>query len=309
VDPVDPHVDGVGARPRPPVERDRLVLPLRGRPRDRGRRQACVRAAELLQGSPEAVAGQPTRVQQRQHLGHPEALARPRRHRASRRRHLPVLVVAVADHQPATVLVEQRRTRRTARLIGPRPLSDYLEHRRTLPSRRANADPDQNLPGLSLARDEPPLRPACRSVRRAISPDPRPQRVRLSRRTATRLHADLRKRRNVAERPFNTTSRRRPVLPGPHDYPQRVPHHDSSPDFARSEPELFHVTDGPQMRRMTPRPSPAGTPLEGRTWSGPWTASGCRTTCCLGTAHGCAGLRLPPRPKPIVSGTCRRPGG
>ena len=72
-------------------------------------------------------------VQQRQHLGHPRRLARPRRqdrrrepgpltrfridalvidprpadrHRTGRGDHLPGLVVAVADHQPVTVLVD-----------------------------------------------------------------------------------------------------------------------------------------------------------------------------------------------------------
>jgi len=135
-------------------------------------------------------------VEQRQHLGHPRRLARPRgqdrrrepatftgrligalvvdprcshQHRTCRRGHLPGLVVAVADHQPATVLVdlvgvcldvggdlglqrrgqhlpgtvahdfiEQRRAARPVGLVGRGLLVDYLEHGCTFPNQRAN---------------------------------------------------------------------------------------------------------------------------------------------------------------------------
>ena len=83
-------------------------------------------------------------------------------HRARRRGHLPRLMVAVADHQPVTVLVDLIRVRvdvggdlglqrrrqhlpgtvahdlieqRAARLVGLGPVVDYLEHGRTFPSR------------------------------------------------------------------------------------------------------------------------------------------------------------------------------
>jgi hypothetical protein len=144
-------------------------------------------------------------VQQRQHLGHlrrlpgprrhdrrrePLPLARlfvdalvvdpwrPHRHRSCGRGHLPLGVVAVADHQPVTVLVnltavrrdvgghlglqrscqhhpravtndriQHRRPRRltdSADHVGRLGVVDYLEHGRTLPNQRSNAGPDQN---------------------------------------------------------------------------------------------------------------------------------------------------------------------
>ena len=81
----------------------------------------------------EVTGRQPMQVQQRQHLGHLRGLARPRRqnrrgkplpltgigvdalvvdprrghrHRPRRGQHLPLMVIAVAHHQPATVLVD-----------------------------------------------------------------------------------------------------------------------------------------------------------------------------------------------------------
>jgi len=85
-------------------------------------------------------------------------------------------VVTIADHQPPTSLVElvderldvggdlglQRRSehrpgtiaddlikqRPTGRLVGRLDVVDYLEHGRTFPSRRANADPDQTCMGI-----------------------------------------------------------------------------------------------------------------------------------------------------------------
>jgi len=62
------------------------------------------------------------------------------------------------EHLPRTVageLVEQRPTdgRRDV-LLGPVLLVDYLEHGRTFPSRRVNADHDPNLSmGFDLARE------------------------------------------------------------------------------------------------------------------------------------------------------------
>ena len=53
VDAVDPHVHVVRPGQRPGRERDGLVLPLRGHPGDRGRRQALVGAQELGQRRPE----------------------------------------------------------------------------------------------------------------------------------------------------------------------------------------------------------------------------------------------------------------
>ena len=208
MDPVDPHVDVVGLGQRPLAERLGLVLPLLGEPGDRLGRQAGGGAEELLQRRSEVRARQSVKVQQRQHLGQLRGFAGPRRqdrrgeplalpaglidpavvdpglahrHRTRGGAHLPRLVVAVADHQPVSVLVDlvgvgrdvgrdlglQRRREHLPRavtddLIEQRPttrgrvdagldvLLDYLEHGRTFPSRRANADPDQNLYGLQI---------------------------------------------------------------------------------------------------------------------------------------------------------------
>jgi hypothetical protein len=58
------------------------------------------------------------------------------------------------QHLPGPVAhdrIKQRRTRRHGgRLVGLADLLDYLEHGRTFPSQRANADPDQNLHGLQI---------------------------------------------------------------------------------------------------------------------------------------------------------------
>ena len=103
----------------------------------------------------------------------------PDRNPTRRRGHLPRLVVAVADHQTVPVLVdlvgerldvggdlglqrrrehlscavaddlvEQRPTGRV--LVGRLDVLHYLEHGRTFPSRRANADPDQYLQWVSI---------------------------------------------------------------------------------------------------------------------------------------------------------------
>jgi hypothetical protein len=203
VDPVDPAVDVVGVGQRPLAERLGVVLPLAGEPGDRRRRQARGRAEELLQRRAEVTAGQAVQIQQRQHLGdlrglpgpgrqdhrsepHPLAAVfvdalvvdprRPHQHRTRRRAHLPLRVVPVADHQPATRLVDlvgvgvyvrsdlslqRRRQHRpravTGKLVKQRPadscrgvcvglvlLVDYLEHGRTFPNQRSNAGPDQN---------------------------------------------------------------------------------------------------------------------------------------------------------------------
>ncbi len=58
------------------------------------------------------------------------------------------------QHLPGPVAhdrIKQPRTgRHGGRLVGLADLLDYLEHGRTFPSRRANADPDQNLHGLQI---------------------------------------------------------------------------------------------------------------------------------------------------------------
>ncbi len=150
-----------------PAERGRLVLPLRGEPGDRRRRQARAGAQELLQRRPEVGRGQPVQIQQRQHLGHPRATCAtrpagsPRRtaparpvasstrlsltrgartaHRPGRGGHLPRLVVAVADHQPPAVLVDLVGVRldvgrdlrlQRRRQHPPRPVADDLIQQR-----------------------------------------------------------------------------------------------------------------------------------------------------------------------------------
>ena len=55
------------------------------------------------------------------------------------------------EHRPRTItddLVQQRPTGRV--LVGRLGVVDYFEHGRTFPSRRANADPDQNSYGLQI---------------------------------------------------------------------------------------------------------------------------------------------------------------
>ena len=104
-----------------------------GQPGDRGRRQPGTGSEELLQRRTEVAGRQAVQVQQRQHLGHLRGLARPRRqdrrgkplpltgigidalvvdprrghrHRTRGGQHLALVVIAVAHHQPATVLVD-----------------------------------------------------------------------------------------------------------------------------------------------------------------------------------------------------------
>jgi hypothetical protein len=133
MDPVDPHVDVVGAGQRAGVEGPLLVLPLRRQPGDGRGRQARAGAQELLERRTEVAARQTMQIQQRQNLrdlsrlarpggqdrrAEPQPLAgglidalvvdsrRPDRHRARRRHHLPRRVGAVAHHQPTTVGIE-----------------------------------------------------------------------------------------------------------------------------------------------------------------------------------------------------------
>ena len=130
---VDPQVDEVSARQIPGPEGLGLLLPLAGQPCDRRRREPGTGPEELLQGRPEVTGRQAVQVQQRQHLSHLRGLARPRRqdrrgkplpltgigvdtlvvdprrghrHRARGGQHLTPGVGAVADHQPATALIE-----------------------------------------------------------------------------------------------------------------------------------------------------------------------------------------------------------
>jgi hypothetical protein len=133
MDPIDPHVHIVGVGQRALGECRGIILPLRGQPRDRGRRQARGRSQELLQCRTKVAAGQSMQVQQRQPLGHLRRLTsprrqdrrgeplplttvgvdtlvvnprRPHRHRTRGGQHLACDVVAVADHQPIPVLVD-----------------------------------------------------------------------------------------------------------------------------------------------------------------------------------------------------------
>ncbi len=168
MDPVDPQVDVVHLGQAPVGEQSGLVLPLRGQPGDRRRGQPGPGAEELLQRRPEVQTGQPVQIQQRQHLGDLRRFARPRRqdrrgeplpltgfridplvvhprrghrHRTGPGHHLPLLVVAVADHQPVTVLVadvgervdvggDLRLQRRRQHLAGTVP-DDLIQQRTT----------------------------------------------------------------------------------------------------------------------------------------------------------------------------------
>jgi hypothetical protein len=206
VDPVDPQVHVVGVGQGPLVERGRLVLPVLGQPGDRRGRESVADPEELGQRRGEVRGRQAVQVQQRQHLRDPRGLPSPRgqnrraeplplacclidtlvvdprcphRDRARRRRHLPLGMEAITDHQPPTVLVElvlelldvggdlglQRRgqhlpstiahdlikKRPTGRLVGRLDVVDYLEHERTFPNHRANAV----LIRFQLLRDPP----------------------------------------------------------------------------------------------------------------------------------------------------------
>ncbi len=139
IDPVRPQVHVVRARQVPGSERALLRLPLPGQPRDHRCRQPGRGARELAGRGHEIPGRQPVQVQQRQHLGDLRGLARPRRqdrrgeplplpghrvrppvidprhghlHSARAGQHLPRLVTAVADHQPAAVLIPLGGTRR-----------------------------------------------------------------------------------------------------------------------------------------------------------------------------------------------------
>ncbi|GAA2918913.1 hypothetical protein GCM10010443_93280 [Actinoplanes cyaneus] len=57
-------------------------------------------------------------------------------------------------------------------------------------------------------------------------------------------------------------------------------------------PQLFHVSDEGPFTIMDPRPSPAGSPHEGREWVWAVDEERCRTICYLGNVRGSAG-RLP----------------
>ena len=132
MDPVGPQVHVVRGGQVPGGEGPLLRFPGLGQPGDHRRRQPGGGAQELAEGRHEVPAGQPVQVEQGQHLGDLGGLARPRRHdrrgeplplaggrvgalvvdprdghldRARAGQHLPRLVRAVADHQPAAVLI------------------------------------------------------------------------------------------------------------------------------------------------------------------------------------------------------------
>jgi len=191
VDAVHPQIDEVHLRQVPLPEVFRLLLPLRGQPGHRRCGQPRPRAQELLQRRREIQRGQPVQIQQRQHLRHLRRLPRPRRqdlrretmplatfrvdplvvhprrrhrHRTGPGDHVPLQVVAVADHHPVPGLVQdvgelldvrrdlglqrrrqhlpgtvpdqliQQRPRRTSRGLLRSFLSNYREHGRTFPT-------------------------------------------------------------------------------------------------------------------------------------------------------------------------------
>ena len=169
MDAVDPQVDVVDLREIPLSEGFRLVLPLRGQPGDRGRRQAGTGAEELLEGGPEVAGRQAVQVQQRQHLGHlggpagpgrqdrrrePLTLAclgidalvvdpwRLHRHRTGGGHHVAFGVVAVAYDEAVAVVVDF--TGVPGDVIGDLGLQGCGEH----------------LPG-TVANDLIEQRPAC----------------------------------------------------------------------------------------------------------------------------------------------------
>jgi len=133
VDPIDPQIHVVHLGQRASGEGAGLILPLLCQPGHRRTGQAGSRADELLQRGHEIPRRQPMQVQQRQHLRDLRRLTRPRRqdrpgepaprpahlidslvvdprrthrHRTCRCRHVTGLVVAVADHQPAAILID-----------------------------------------------------------------------------------------------------------------------------------------------------------------------------------------------------------
>lgn len=79
VDAVSPQIDVVGLGQVTGGKRTLLGLPLLGQLRDHRRGQAGGRAEEPPQRGHEVPAGQAVQVQQRQHLGDLEGLARPPR--------------------------------------------------------------------------------------------------------------------------------------------------------------------------------------------------------------------------------------
>ena len=165
--PVGPHVHVVDLGQVAAGEAFRLVLPLGRQAGDHRRRQTGRGAKELLQGRGEILGAHPVQVHQRQHLGHlrrpagprrddrgPEtapltcglvdpAVIHPRRHHLDRPcpgHDVAGLGVAVADHQPAPVLVDLVDQPRHIRIdLGlqrrgqhpPGPLTDQLIQGRT----------------------------------------------------------------------------------------------------------------------------------------------------------------------------------
>ena len=170
VDPVDPHVHVVGVRQRALGERLGLVLPLRGQPGDRRRRQARGRARGTAPtpgrsrcwtgraGTAAAAPRPPAGTSAPTPAGSPRRTAAAHRSPASMRLSLtrgartgtaPAavitsrgVVVAVADHQPMPVLVDLarrgRRCRRRPRPATPPPASAGHRHGR---SHRATTRP------------------------------------------------------------------------------------------------------------------------------------------------------------------------
>lgn len=153
MDAVDPQVHVVDLREIPLGECFRLVLPLRGQPGDRGRRQAGAAAEELLEGGPEVAGRQSVQIQQRQHLGRLGGFAGPRRqdrrgellacagvgvdalvvdpwrlhrHRTGGGHHLPFGVVAVAHYQSVAIVVDF--TGMSGDIVGDLGLQGCGEH-------------------------------------------------------------------------------------------------------------------------------------------------------------------------------------
>ena len=138
MDPVGPQIDIVHGGQVPGREGALLCLPGLGQPGDHRRRQARRGAEELAEGGHEVPGRQAVQVQQRQHLGDLRGLPRPGRQdrrgeplpltrarvgalvvdprhghldRAGAGQDLPRLVIAVAHHQPAAVLIPLRGVR------------------------------------------------------------------------------------------------------------------------------------------------------------------------------------------------------
>lgn len=167
MDAISPDVHIIHTREVPCRERLLLGLPGLGQLGDRRRRQALGRAEELPQRRPEILRRQTVQVQQCQHLLYLRGLAHPRRQdrrgkphpltgfgvnplvvdprgvhldRARGRGHLTRLVIAIAHHQPMSVLValiselgaiggHLRPQRRGQHLLGTLA-HDLIDHRR-----------------------------------------------------------------------------------------------------------------------------------------------------------------------------------